>query len=209
MPHLDPGPENLKPKRVHKPAEERQAEILAAATKIFAERGYQVADMQAVADAAGVGKGTVYRHFATKEILFTQALKHNLDALRQEVEQARLRPEDPLEQLREGMRAYLTYFEKNPNLVELFIQERGEFRNKTDSLYFAYMLAGRDEWVEMFHQIASRHRLRDVDLDELMETCGDIMHGAVALSLAPLPRKPLSQRFNALFDIYLHGIMKP
>lgn len=201
--------DNDKPKRVHKPAEQRRTEILAVATRIFAERGYQVADMQAVADAAGVGKGTVYRYFPTKEALFTETLHHNLEALRQSVDRARRQPEDPLEQLREGMRAYLLFFEKNPDLIELFIQERAEFRTECqNSLYFSYMLAGREDWVAMFEQIAARHPVRAIDTQEWMEVCGDLMHGAVVLSHTPLPRKPLSERFDTIFDIYLHGILE-
>jgi len=198
-----------KPKRVHKSAEQRREEILTVATRIFAERGYQVADMQAVADAAGVGKGTVYRYFPTKEALFTEALRFNLETLKASIEQAREQPEDPLEQLREGMRAYLLYFEKNPELIELFIQERAEFRTECqNSLYFSYMLAGREDWVAMFERIAERHPVRDIDAQEWMEVCGDMMHGAVVLSHTPLPRRPLSERFDRIFDIYLHGILK-
>jgi AcrR family transcriptional regulator len=198
-----------KPKRVHKSAEQRREEILTVATRIFAERGYQVADMQAVADAAGVGKGTVYRYFPTKEALFTEALRFNLETLKASIECAREQPEDPLEQLREGMRAYLLYFEKNPELIELFIQERAEFRTECqNSLYFSYMLAGREDWVAMFERIAERHPVRDIDAQEWMEVCGDMMHGAVVLSHTPLPRRPLSERFDRIFDIYLHGILK-
>lgn len=198
-----------KPKRVHKSAEQRREEILTVATHIFAERGYQVADMQAVADAAGVGKGTVYRYFPTKEALFTEALRFNLETLKASIERAREQPEDPLEQLREGMRAYLLYFEKNPELIELFIQERAEFRSECqNSLYFSYMLAGREDWVAMFGRIAERHPVRDIDAQEWMEVCGDMMHGAVVLSHTPLPRRPLSERFDRIFDIYLHGILK-
>ncbi|WP_024462435.1 TetR/AcrR family transcriptional regulator [Marinimicrobium sp. LS-A18] len=198
-----------KPKRVHKSAEQRREEILTVATRIFAERGYQVADMQAVADAAGVGKGTVYRYFPTKEALFTEALRFNLETLKASIEHAREQPEDPLEQLREGMRAYLLYFEKNPDLIELFIQERAEFRTECqNSLYFSYMLAGREDWVAMFERIAERHPVRDIDAQEWMEVCGDMMHGAVVLSHTPLPRRPLSERFDRIFDIYLHGILK-
>jgi AcrR family transcriptional regulator len=43
--------------------------VLAAAAEAFAERGYDV-PLDEIAIAAGVGPGTVYRHFPTKEALF-------------------------------------------------------------------------------------------------------------------------------------------
>ena len=197
-----------KPKRVHKPAEERVTEILTAATHIFASKGYQVADVQAIAAAAGVGKGTVYRYFSTKEVLFTETLRFNLERLRCEVQQARAHQGDALEQLREGMRAYLLHFERNPDLVELFVQARAEFRHEARGLYFAYMYIDWDDWVAVFEHIGRQHGLRDGALDELMAASSDLLHGAVVLSQGPR-RKPLSQRFDALFDIYLHGIIGP
>lgn len=199
------------PKRVHKPAEEREADILAAATKVFAERGYQVADMQSVADTAGVGKGTVYRYFSSKEALFTAVIKFNLDRLTTQVNQARAAPDDPLAQLREAMRAHLVFFENNPEVIELLVQERVQLGGATDSLYFVHMLASRHEWVEwveLFEKIAATYCLRAVDIEEAMAAYGDLVHGAVILDNSPIPRKPLSQRFDSLFDIYLHGILR-
>jgi AcrR family transcriptional regulator len=43
--------------------------VLAAARRAFAEHGYSV-PLDDIAAAAGVGPGTVYRHFPTKEALF-------------------------------------------------------------------------------------------------------------------------------------------
>ena len=47
----------------------RQA-ILEQAIRTFAELGFRGADVQVIADRAGVGKGTVYRYFHSKEDLF-------------------------------------------------------------------------------------------------------------------------------------------
>jgi AcrR family transcriptional regulator len=47
--------------------------IVAAARRAFASRGYADVNMADVAEDVGVGKGTVYRQFASKEELFTAA----------------------------------------------------------------------------------------------------------------------------------------
>jgi AcrR family transcriptional regulator len=49
-------------------AQRNRAAVLAAAHELFAERGID-AQMEDIAQAAGVGVGTVYRHFPTKEHL--------------------------------------------------------------------------------------------------------------------------------------------
>ncbi|MFC7676010.1 TetR/AcrR family transcriptional regulator [Mycolicibacterium sp. GCM10028919] len=48
----------------------KRAAILAGAEEVFLDRGYALTTMDDVASAAGVGKQTVYRHFASKEALF-------------------------------------------------------------------------------------------------------------------------------------------
>ncbi len=44
--------------------------ILRAAAQVFAEQGYGAATMDAIAERAGIGKGTVYEYFHNKQELF-------------------------------------------------------------------------------------------------------------------------------------------
>jgi AcrR family transcriptional regulator len=51
---------------------ERRREILSAAEKVFDAHGYAAATVDAVAEAAGVSKGSMYNYFENKRDLFTQ-----------------------------------------------------------------------------------------------------------------------------------------
>jgi len=53
-----------------KDKETREREILAAAKKIFFEKGFKNAPMEEIARKAGVSKGTVYLYFKNKEDLY-------------------------------------------------------------------------------------------------------------------------------------------
>ncbi|GAB3418744.1 TetR/AcrR family transcriptional regulator [Flindersiella endophytica] len=54
--------------------------LLAAASKLFVERGPDVSFVD-IAKAAGVGVGTIYRHFPTREALIEAAYRSELDAV--------------------------------------------------------------------------------------------------------------------------------
>jgi len=58
----------MAPRQVGK--EERSQQILEAATAVFAEHGYNAATIDAVAERAGVAKGTIYQYFKSKQDLF-------------------------------------------------------------------------------------------------------------------------------------------
>ncbi len=52
-------------------AGEKRPLILRAATEVFAEQGFNSVTVAAIADRAGIGKGTVYEYFSSKdELLF-------------------------------------------------------------------------------------------------------------------------------------------
>src|SRR3954466_15106316 len=61
-------------------AQRNREKLLAAATEAFAEDGEGVA-LEAVAARAGVGIGTLYRHFPSRDALVVAAYQHEVDSL--------------------------------------------------------------------------------------------------------------------------------
>ncbi len=75
----------LTPKRRSRRKDARPTEIVEAALALFTERGFATTRLEDVAARAGIGKGTIYLYFPTKEDLFRavvrQRLVPNLDAI--------------------------------------------------------------------------------------------------------------------------------
>ena len=74
-------------------ARRNRERVLAAARSAFAEQGYAV-PLDEIAAAAGVGPGTVYRHFPTKEALFDAVSVANIEELAADA-RARAEAADP------------------------------------------------------------------------------------------------------------------
>jgi AcrR family transcriptional regulator len=75
---MSPRSRALEPSSVRRPApttergaDKREA-ILQAALELFVERGFHGTAVPEVADRAGVGAGTIYRYFASKEALVNE-----------------------------------------------------------------------------------------------------------------------------------------
>ena len=60
---------------------ETKDRILEAALLVFGEKGYHNATMAEIAEAAAVGKGTLYWYFSSKEKLFSGMVEHGLGLL--------------------------------------------------------------------------------------------------------------------------------
>jgi AcrR family transcriptional regulator len=81
--------------------------VLAAAKAVFSTGGAD-ASLEAVARRAGVGIGTLYRHFPTREALYEAVYQHEVQQLWELAE--RLKDEAaPVEALRRGMRAIVEF----------------------------------------------------------------------------------------------------
>ncbi|MGH3254377.1 MAG: TetR/AcrR family transcriptional regulator [Streptosporangiaceae bacterium] len=55
--------------------EATRGQLIAIATRMFAERGYEDTSIEAVLREAGVSRGSLYHHFAGKEALFEAVVK--------------------------------------------------------------------------------------------------------------------------------------
>ena len=67
------GQESRRPRG--RDSEERWEEILAAASEIFLEKGYEAASLQDIASAVGILKGSVYYYIKTKEDLLYELVR--------------------------------------------------------------------------------------------------------------------------------------
>lgn len=63
-------------------SEFRQSEIITAARKVFAEKGYVAATVDEIAASASLAKGTIYLYFESKEQIYNAVLDDDLEALR-------------------------------------------------------------------------------------------------------------------------------
>lgn len=108
--------------RERRKLETRKA-IIDAAVKLFAEKGFEQTSMNELAREAGVGKGTIYGYFATKNEIFLAYCEAEMDfgfaALDRKQDE-----EAPLdEQLVALMLAQLTYVTGNHEFGRIFVRE--------------------------------------------------------------------------------------
>jgi AcrR family transcriptional regulator len=98
-------------------AARNRSRLLDAATLAFAERGAD-ASLDDIAKAAGLGIGTLYRHFPTREDLVLAVYGAQIDALDQRSRELAA-SDDPGEALREWMRGFVVFYAVKQGMVTL------------------------------------------------------------------------------------------
>lgn len=98
----------MAPKIVDKEA--KKLEIIHAAVKVFSKKGMVKAKMADIAETAGIGKGTIYEYFRSKEDIFAAGFKIFFQDMEKEIESALKSTENPVEQLKILIRLSFTGF---------------------------------------------------------------------------------------------------
>jgi len=84
--------------------------ILNAAARLFREQGYAAVSLRAIASAAGMKAGSIYYHFASKDLIVVEILNGGILAVHERVSEAiaGLPDDAPVEEiLRAGIRGHL------------------------------------------------------------------------------------------------------
>jgi AcrR family transcriptional regulator len=184
----------------------RREEILDAAAQLFAEAGYSDADVQVLADRLEVGKGTIYRYFPSKQELFLAAVDRGMDKLREWIDAEVAEVADPLERIVQAIHSFLGYFAEHPELVELFIQERAQFKDRRQPAYFAAHESHVGPWRELIQGLVDAGRLRDLPLCD-NDVLNDLMYGTILANHVAGRRVSPEKQARNIVDIVFNGIL--
>jgi AcrR family transcriptional regulator len=110
MPTALAQPEPQRPRRGRPPTPGLRDSILRAAEAIFARHDYHEVQMDDVVEACGVGKGTLYRYFPSKQDLYFAVMFEGIAQLRLELEAAVGTGEPPARKIRRIVHRTLSYF---------------------------------------------------------------------------------------------------
>ncbi|MGQ0636693.1 MAG: TetR/AcrR family transcriptional regulator [Planctomycetaceae bacterium] len=198
-------------RRLKSPTDRRSARrqvILEAAARLFASQGYSDCDMECVASAAGVAKGTLYLYFAGKRELFFECVDWGLRQMQQAVRAATESTPDGVERMSRGINAYLAFFDAHPEYVELMIQERAIFRDRKRPTYIEHREVNIGYWRELYGQLVAQGRMRsDLPVQRMVDTVGSLLYGSMFLNHLIGRTVPFEDRYKSLVKILWHGLL--
>lgn len=187
--------------------EQRREEILDAAIQLFARHGYAATDLQILADFLKLGKGTLYRHFGSKEKLFLAAADRVMRKLRAHIDSRIEDVADPLDRIVRGIHAYLEFFDAHPEAVEMLIQERAQFKDRKRPTYFEHREANIARWQALYRDLIAQGRVRAMPVERILDFVGDLLYGTMFVNYIAGRRRPPAEAAANVIDLLFHGIL--
>jgi len=184
---------------------DKRLAILEQAMRTFAELGFRGTDVQVIANRAGVGKGTVYRYFHSKEDLFWAATFEVLLRLEKHAFGAMEGVEGTCAKIRASSIAYAKFFETNPQCLEMFVQNRAEFRGAAPESHREYQKKMMQRLESIIQEGIESGELRQVDPFQTTHGIGSLLYGTVVVG-CHLTSLSAVEMVEYNIDIFLRGI---
>src|SRR5499427_427254 len=113
------------PRPMRADAQRNYARLLDAASAAFLEHGADDVSLEEIARRAGVGIGTLYRHFPTRQALLEAVYRDQVDLLEARAEEL-LRTESPGDALADWLRALMKFSSTKHSLISAMLAGLGK-----------------------------------------------------------------------------------
>lgn len=130
----------------------KRQDIIQHAADVFSRTGYHATKIQDIADAAGIGKGTVYEYFRTKEELFLAVYDAWMTAYENVVKERVAAAPDPISKVDAIRDSAVEYYQSRAEQAPLLLE------------FWAHALR-TDNPAFLERVNATRHFLRDLGAD--------------------------------------------
>jgi AcrR family transcriptional regulator len=187
----------------------RCTEILDAARKVFAEKGFSETTMEQIAERTGIAKGTLYLYFRSKRDLYMAALMQGIRSLNDDSR----RKVEAVTGVREKLRAFIEtrvgYFEQHRDFFLIYHSEIGNLRvspaaqeGEINEMYLAQV----QMLEEVLKTAAAKGEIRDVRPDSTAFTVCDMTRGVIVQRLLGWSRGELDDEIQHLIELIWRGI---
>ena len=113
----------VRPQGDRQGSEDKRAQILAAAVRVFARHGFHTSRVGDIAEEAGVAHGLLYHYFSSKDEVLQTVFRESWGQLLARFEAVAASDEPPDEKLRGIVKILLRTWRNDPDLVTVMVRE--------------------------------------------------------------------------------------
>lgn len=187
----------------------RMAELVAAARKVFSERGFHNATMEEIAQLAGVAKGTIYLYYPSKQAAYWAAMEQGilgiLEATRRNMDVA-----GTVEaKIRTFIECKISYCEQNRDFFKIYYSEFGHSLTQPLRLrkQFRELYAQQARILkEVLEEGIRNQEIRPVAADAAAFAICDLTRSAATQRVLGWDKGELRNAVDFIFDLVWKGL---
>ena len=190
-------------------AEFRSSEIIEAAKRIFAEKGFNDATVDDVADAAGVAKGTIYLYFPSKREIFVEAVRQGIIALHAETARRVSVAETTEDKIRAFIETRMDFSESDREFYRLYYAEYSNLLTSPAMVgkEFQDLYERQADALERVLSIGiKRGEVRKTNPHAVARLVYDTTRGAIAQRILGWSRRSPREDADLVFEVLWRGI---
>lgn len=204
--------ESAKVTRKEREFQARRREIMNAATRLFAEKGYHGTAMSEIAKEAEFSTGSLYNFFQNKEELYFTLLLEKIDALEAEVMAVTASPGDVEEKLEKLIDTIFSFFVKERDFWRIFAEHqsafesgsKGRFAGVVHDKYLRYIA----NMVALMTEGKEKGLFKDLGPDELALNFFGILNTYLFIFVNSAEKYDLNQKKKIVMEIFFDGARK-
>ena len=183
--------------------------IAQVAKAVFAERGYQQATLEEIAQQAGMSKATIYLYYKNKDDLFLQVVEKLVETAITETTQAAEAPGAPLDKLARLVCGKMAFYEHEREFFRIYLNEKHGLevapKDPHKRLLRHMYLQGVDMLASVLQEGMDAGVLRPMETRRLAFFLQEMMSTVLGQRIQGKAKTSVEEDAKQLLDLFLHG----
>jgi AcrR family transcriptional regulator len=190
----------------------RRREILSAAERIFAQKGFHSATMDEIASHAELAKGTIYLYFENKRDIFYTLVDEKVDSLMKLVKVEIKREAQSVERLKRLVKTQLGFFQNNRDFFRIIITEQTRFELGIKDEFRKRMMQKHLKYTNIVARIIQRgieeKVFKPLEPRKVASALIGIVNGFTFQWLRNAQGESLVPNAGLIMELFLEGVLK-
>jgi len=189
-----------------------RGEILLAAQKVFAAKGFFPTTMSDIAREAEFGTGTLYKYFKSKEELYFTLIDEKVEEINRLVKAELSQKTSAVERIKKVLGLEFEFFERNRDFFMIYTSERSRFewtvKDELGKGIHEKMVAYINLLAEVMKQGVEEGEFRRLNPMDLAHALVGIVNSFVFEWMISRESYPLISKLDTVFEIFLGGVQQ-
>lgn len=185
-------------------------QVLRAAEKLFAKRGFYPTTIDDIAKEAKLAKGTIYLYFDSKEDLFFSAIERKLDALLSKIEKGVKEPGSAWQRINTTIGIHLKFLEENRDFFKIMQSFSEQLKEKLEKELKRRVVEKQSQYIKILSRLIQeaidKREIKPLDARKLAIILMGIVHSLTVYWISQKERGSLFQDASLIREVFSQGV---